>query len=207
MSRTNVTVDPLEHDWNAPVYTWSEDGKTCTAERTCKHDGTHKETETVTASGVVTTPANCVEMGTTTYTADFDAEWAVDGQTTTRQDVAINDDHDYQITYTDDGVTHTINYVCSRNSSHTKSESGKSHNYGDDLVCDECGNEKIISGDIDGNGIVELSDVTEFARYLAGWDIDCNEAVLDVNGDGKVNLNDLVHLAQYVAGWENIVLH
>ena len=207
MSRTNVTVDPLEHDWNAPVYTWSEDGKTCTAERTCKHDGTHKETETVTASGVVTTPANCVEMGTTTYTADFDAEWAVDGQTTTRQDVAINDDHDYQITYTDDGVTHTINYVCSRNSSHTKSESGKSHNYGDDLVCDECGNEKIVSGDIDGNGIVELSDVTEFARYLAGWDISCNEAVLDVNGDGKVNLNDLVHLAQYVAGWENIVLH
>ena len=62
-------------------------------------------------------------------------------------------------------------------------------------------------GDIDGTGVVDLSDVNNIARYFAGWDVDCNEAALDVDGDGLVNLNDLIHLAQYVAGWEGIELY
>ncbi len=62
--------------------------------------------------------------------------------------------------------------------------------------------EEIIPGDIDGTGEVDLSDVTNIARYFAGWDVDVNESALDVDGDGLVNLNDLIHLAQYVAGWD-----
>ncbi len=58
------------------------------------------------------------------------------------------------------------------------------------------------SGDINVDNIVDLQDVTSFARYLAGWDEYVNEAALDVNGDGTVNLKDLVLLSQYVAGWD-----
>jgi len=76
------------------------------------------------------------------------------------------------------------------------------HTYGDDLICDECGHKNFVLGDIDGTGVVDLSDVTNIARYFAGWDVDVNESALDVDGDGLVNLNDLIHLAQYVAGWD-----
>lgn len=71
-----------------------------------------------------------------------------------------------------------------------------------DVDCNECGKVDYIPGDANGTGKVDLADVSVLAKYLAGWDIECNEAALDVDGDGLVNLNDLIHLAQYVAGWK-----
>ena len=58
------------HDWGEVKYTWTSDN-TCKAERVCKHDNTHIESETVTASGTVITAATCKEKGKMKYTATF----------------------------------------------------------------------------------------------------------------------------------------
>jgi uncharacterized repeat protein (TIGR02543 family) len=62
------------HKYGTPVYTWSEDGKTCTATVTCEHDKTHAVTETAVITGAVKTAATCDKNGITTYTATFKNE-------------------------------------------------------------------------------------------------------------------------------------
>lgn len=72
----SVTVNeaPVSHvhTWGTPSYAWeaAEGGYTCTAERVCTLDGSHKDAETVTATYAVTTPAGAHD-GVGTYTATF----------------------------------------------------------------------------------------------------------------------------------------
>lgn len=67
----NVTEIPAwGHDYEEPVYTWSDDMSTCTASRTCSTDG-HVDTETVDVTSEVTTEATCETTGVRTYTAEF----------------------------------------------------------------------------------------------------------------------------------------
>ena len=68
-------------------YTFSEDGKTCTASRSCGNDSAHDQSETVNCAAQITTPAGCETAGVTTYTATF-ANSAFETQTTTKTDVA-----------------------------------------------------------------------------------------------------------------------
>lgn len=64
------TVIPATgHNWGEPVWSWSEDGKTCTVTFTCANDETHKESPEVKVTSKVKTPATCTETGVTTYTA------------------------------------------------------------------------------------------------------------------------------------------
>ena len=58
------------HDWGEVKYTWTDN--TCKAERVCKHDSTHIENETVTATGTVIKAATCKEKGKMKYTATFE---------------------------------------------------------------------------------------------------------------------------------------
>ena len=58
------------HDWGKATYTWTD--TVCKAERVCKHDSTHIESETVTATGTTTTAATCKEKGKMKYTATFE---------------------------------------------------------------------------------------------------------------------------------------
>ena len=66
------------HNWNTPTYSWSADGKTCTATRICKNNEEHKEEETVTGTPSVTTVGTCQTAEVVTYTADFTSDWAED---------------------------------------------------------------------------------------------------------------------------------
>ena len=61
--------DKLGHDYGEVKYTWTNN--TCKAERVCKHDSTHIESETVTATGTVIKAATCKEKGKMKYTATF----------------------------------------------------------------------------------------------------------------------------------------
>ncbi len=61
--------DVLGHNYGEPTYIWEND--VCKAERVCANDGTHKESETVTASGTIVTAASCTEKGKMRYTATF----------------------------------------------------------------------------------------------------------------------------------------
>ena len=58
------------HDWGEVKYTWISDN-ICKAERVCKHDSTHIESEMVTATGTEITKATCKEKGKMKYTATF----------------------------------------------------------------------------------------------------------------------------------------
>lgn len=63
------TADKHSHSYGELVYTWK--GTSCTAERVCVSDASHKETETVTATVVVTQPRTCTLDELSTYTAVF----------------------------------------------------------------------------------------------------------------------------------------
>ena len=62
--------EKLGHDYGEVTYTWTSDN-TCKAERVCKHDSAHIESETVTATGTTITEATCKEKGKMKYTATF----------------------------------------------------------------------------------------------------------------------------------------
>lgn len=81
----SLTVNEHVHTWGNPVWSWSEDGKTCTVTFTCQNDEAHKATPAVTVTSAVKTPATCTETGVTTYTATVE----FNGQTyTDTKDVA-----------------------------------------------------------------------------------------------------------------------
>lgn len=63
-------IDTHIHDWGEVKYTWTSDN-VCQAERVCKHDSTHIESEMVTAIGTVIKEATCKEKGKMKYTATF----------------------------------------------------------------------------------------------------------------------------------------
>ena len=63
------TLAALEHNYGEPSYVWN--GTSCTAERVCSHDGSHKETETATAAVTVMQNKDCVSDELSTYTASF----------------------------------------------------------------------------------------------------------------------------------------
>ena len=61
--------EKLGHDYGEVKYTWTDN--TCKAERVCKHDNAHIESETVTATGTTIKEATCKEKGKMKYTATF----------------------------------------------------------------------------------------------------------------------------------------
>ena len=64
-------IDTSRHAYSAPIYTWSDDGKTCTAKAVCEWNKDHVVTEDATISSAVTTEATMKSKGITTYTAIF----------------------------------------------------------------------------------------------------------------------------------------
>ena len=68
--RENIkTAGELGHSYGEPAYTWN--GRSCTAERVCGRDASHRETETVTAATVVTQNRSCICDELSAYTAAF----------------------------------------------------------------------------------------------------------------------------------------
>ena len=61
---------------------------------------------------------------------------------------------------------------------------------------------KKLSGDVNGDGVVDLKDGLMLQQYLAGWKVGINTTNADVNGDGVVDLKDGLLLKQKLAGWK-----
>ncbi|MBQ8085092.1 MAG: leucine-rich repeat protein [Lachnospiraceae bacterium] len=80
IAKDSWILKALGHEYGEPIYTWSDDGKTCTAKTICTRkectDDTegHTVTETVQSTGKETKAATCEEKGITTYTATFENE-------------------------------------------------------------------------------------------------------------------------------------
>lgn len=60
----------------------------------------------------------------------------------------------------------------------------------------------IKRGDINGDGIVDMEDLTLMQKIVAGWKINYNEQVADINGDGIVDIEDLNLIKKIIAGWK-----
>lgn len=59
-----------------------------------------------------------------------------------------------------------------------------------------------VAGDVDGNGVFDMHDVTLLLQWIAEWDVTINEKYADVNGDGKINLEDASIMLKYHAEWD-----
>lgn len=105
-----------KHEWNDPVYVWSDDYSNCTAKRVCLKNADHVESETVTASYEVITVAGCETEGLGRYTAAFENEVF----TVQTHDVTLDPtQHDYQFdsfVWTD--FTAKAMYICTHDESH-----------------------------------------------------------------------------------------
>ncbi len=75
------------HDWQEPVYTWSEDGTVCIASRKCVGNPEHTQQVQATVTSAQTKAPACTENGETTYTATFTVAWATE-QTKTVANIA-----------------------------------------------------------------------------------------------------------------------
>ena len=76
------------------------------------------------------------------------------------------------------------------------------------LIPSVVGAAAFLYGDANGDGVVNLKDVTELRRQLSAGDIELNDQNrgLDVNADGSANLKDITHLQRYLAGGWGIEL-
>nr|WP_122012192.1 immunoglobulin domain-containing protein [Maliibacterium massiliense] len=116
----SLTVNEHVHTWGNPVWSWSEDGKTCTVTFTCEKDENHKESPKVDVTSAVKTPATCTETGVTTYTATVE----FNGQTyTDTKDVADipATGHSYGEpvwNWSEDGKTCTVTFTCEKDETH-----------------------------------------------------------------------------------------
>ncbi len=63
----------------------------------------------------------------------------------------------------------------------------------------------LTTGDVDGNGTVNISDCTRLQKYIAGMVQLTDEelAVSDTNGDGKINISDVTKIQKVLAGLES----
>lgn len=115
-------ISAINHDWNDAVYTWSDDGSTCTATRTCKNDSAHTEKATATVTGAQTKAPTCTQMGETTYTAAFEASWAMT-QTKVLADIpAIGHSYGKPVwSWSEDGKTCKVTFTCEKDENHKES--------------------------------------------------------------------------------------
>lgn len=119
-------------------------------------------------------------------------------------------EHDWEVTYTDtEGETHTANYVCKNDASHTKSDDPKPHDFTDgDCVCGAVKPVQPVGlkGDVDLDGFVgTLEDVTMLARHYMGYEIILDAQSIangDIDGNGLIELEDLTMLARFYMGYD-----
>lgn len=62
-------------------------------------------------------------------------------------------------------------------------------------------------GDVDGNGSINISDVTAIQRHIAELDVLTGDALIaaDTNGDGVVDITDATHLQKYLAEYDVVL--
>lgn len=61
---------------------------------------------------------------------------------------------------------------------------------------------EVAYGDCNGDGKIDLSDVTLMLKKVADWDVQIDSPAADVNVDGRLNLKDVTLLLQSVAKWD-----
>lgn len=118
----DFSVAMTNHDYGAADYSWSADKSTCTASRICQKDKTHIETETATATSVITKRPTCTTAGERTYKAEFKNEVFV---TQTQTEAIAKKGHKYAAptySWSADKSTCTASRVCQNDKTHVETE-------------------------------------------------------------------------------------
>ena len=55
-------------------------------------------------------------------------------------------------------------------------------------------------GDVNDDGIVNITDVTTLIDYLLGNSMTINEAAADISGDGLINISDVTTIIDFLLG-------
>ncbi|MBP3896344.1 MAG: hypothetical protein J6D57_00715, partial [Mogibacterium sp.] len=113
------------HDWTDAELEWNFDDLTCKATRTCKHDSTHVEKETVDITSEVISPATCDAVGKIKYKAVFENKAFGDNDVArkTTDIKALGHSWDDAVyTWADDNSKCTAKRVCERDKSHVEKE-------------------------------------------------------------------------------------
>ena len=111
------------HSYGEPVWSWSEDGKTCKVTFTCEKDENHKKTPEVKVTSAVKTPATCTEKGVTTYTATVEFNGKTYTDTKDVADIPATG-HSYGEpvwSWSEDGKTCTVTFTCEKDENHKES--------------------------------------------------------------------------------------
>jgi len=118
----DFSVAMTNHDYGAADYSWSADKSTCTASRICQNDKTHIETETATATSVITKRLTCTTAGERTYKAEFkNAAFATQTQT----EAVAKKGHKYAAptySWSADKSTCTASRICQKDKTHVETE-------------------------------------------------------------------------------------
>lgn len=56
----------------------------------------------------------------------------------------------------------------------------------------------VIRGDVNGDGSVNISDVSRLINYLQGGDVEIVQAAANCNGDNDVNISDVTMLINFL---------
>ncbi len=152
LAEDSITVHAIDHAWNDPTYTWTEDEDSisCTAEKTCKNntEDSCKVSETVTIAKAdinIIEAADCETAGKGTYTASFENK---DFETQTKEVVIPATGHDFgEVVYTwsDDNSTVTATRVCKNDPTHIETETVNASYEANNATGSEDGSGKYIS--------------------------------------------------------------
>ncbi len=121
-----IEIDKDAHDWGKVSYTWAKDYSEVRAERVCKRNAEHKETETVTLDKQTIQAGTCTEAGKITYISS-----AFKNKAFTVQTAAVETETDPEAHDWDDGEVTTapnctnkgvMTYTCKLNPEHTRTE-------------------------------------------------------------------------------------
>lgn len=118
----DFSVAMTNHDYGAADYSWSADKSTCTASRVCQKDKTHIETETATATSVITKQPTCTTAGERTYNAEFKNEAFA---TQTQTEAVAKKGHKYAAptySWSADKSTCTASRICQNDKTHVETE-------------------------------------------------------------------------------------
>ena len=110
-------VNALDHKWNEPTYTWSNDNKTCTATRVCANDSTHIETLTANSSVEILVNPTCTQAGSGIYSVSFNSD-IFTNQSKTAEIPALGHDYVFDSIIWNDDFTAKAKCICSRDSEH-----------------------------------------------------------------------------------------
>lgn len=144
ITKEQTVILATGHNWGAPEFVWTEDGKSCKAVFTCENDETNKSEETAEVTSEIKTEPTCTEMGVTAYTATvtFNGETYTDTKEVT--DIPATG-HDTEIknakdaTCTQNGYTgDKVCKICGEVVEKDKNIEKLAHNYKDGK-CTVCG--------------------------------------------------------------------